>query len=869
MRNLSYGHVFDLQDNECAGKTHFHIKGCVPGLVLKQREKVTRKWRIDFILFVYETENSDTDAAIYSEDDGVSSKDNGGKINDNDDDDNERDDDNDDDDDGQDSDASGPISSFLRDLTYDSLTLEDDVRDDESVPMKNDTYTVSELEHYIEGKEVRDSETEGSVSDHDVSMEKLQVEIPDLQNKCGNSKKRTCNATFLVDKSKSNPFSTHQGLSQFYKKPVSVVQPITLSGAKLSGKTSPSKEDYLINAECSESDLAQAALCSRNKIALALAEMIKGKQPHVKPSQVVSAESTCHTGGETEPYSSDEEESCSTNTSSEGPCYRFGGTGIKKNLKGDKINRGQIRASNMPLVNSESKVLGSETQQPVCYNKEHQGPTVRRTSLKLTPSFMNDFTKYSPHSIKLKNSNGDIQKVTSLPIKRKSAPLCKLGEPVKSDGQGTNFSGGVKGSPIMSPGSKALGTPSRHHSHPLPPLVQSLVSPAQHPSCSDSKTRRRSSQVLKVRKDTEEYDSKGACREFHKESCVTRFEKSGTFLKTSWFTTQLASRTSSPDEMTGANYSKQSQFFKTEDLITMSRESQVTNCNISSSPVSSHQTSNALLIRGKAVCIEKGDSCSTVNENRRDRRLSCSKTNISPTKGNSRPKFCPSSAISSKNSSDNRSREFDMTDGGVRLSKNIETAEEQDDGLSELNCKRKLLEISKPFRTRANKKRLPDNRAGLRSTDRATKTSKKDASSTSGSSKNSIILPCGLGSNNSPLGSNTRKRRAKESVAMDTEDSLPKKHAKRGSPLSGYLNQRLVKNTASSQAFGCWGRESTPMKGKKVESLRLERFPHQNSNLMSPIRRASGDPCGTMNEAVVSPCKGLGSCDKSFCFDCC
>ena len=60
-----------------------------------------QKWRIYFILFVDETENSDTDGAIYSEDDGVSRKDNGRKISDNDDDDNERDDDNDDDDDGK------------------------------------------------------------------------------------------------------------------------------------------------------------------------------------------------------------------------------------------------------------------------------------------------------------------------------------------------------------------------------------------------------------------------------------------------------------------------------------------------------------------------------------------------------------------------------------------------------------------------------------------------------------------------------------------------------------------------------------------------------------------------------------------------
>ena len=44
MRNLSYENVFDLNENELASKTHFHMKGLAPGLVLKQRQKATRKW---------------------------------------------------------------------------------------------------------------------------------------------------------------------------------------------------------------------------------------------------------------------------------------------------------------------------------------------------------------------------------------------------------------------------------------------------------------------------------------------------------------------------------------------------------------------------------------------------------------------------------------------------------------------------------------------------------------------------------------------------------------------------------------------------------------------------------------------------------
>ena len=44
MHKLSYGNEFDLCDNERASQTHFRMKDCAPGLVLKQRQKSTRKW---------------------------------------------------------------------------------------------------------------------------------------------------------------------------------------------------------------------------------------------------------------------------------------------------------------------------------------------------------------------------------------------------------------------------------------------------------------------------------------------------------------------------------------------------------------------------------------------------------------------------------------------------------------------------------------------------------------------------------------------------------------------------------------------------------------------------------------------------------
>ena len=46
MRNNSYENDFDLYENETACRTHFHMKGFALRLVLKQRHKRTRTWRI-------------------------------------------------------------------------------------------------------------------------------------------------------------------------------------------------------------------------------------------------------------------------------------------------------------------------------------------------------------------------------------------------------------------------------------------------------------------------------------------------------------------------------------------------------------------------------------------------------------------------------------------------------------------------------------------------------------------------------------------------------------------------------------------------------------------------------------------------------
>ena len=46
MRTYSNENDFDLHENGRAGETHFHTNGFARRLVLKQRQRVTRKWPI-------------------------------------------------------------------------------------------------------------------------------------------------------------------------------------------------------------------------------------------------------------------------------------------------------------------------------------------------------------------------------------------------------------------------------------------------------------------------------------------------------------------------------------------------------------------------------------------------------------------------------------------------------------------------------------------------------------------------------------------------------------------------------------------------------------------------------------------------------
>ena len=48
MRNHSNENEFDLHENEHASETNFHMNGFAPRLVLRKRQKSTRKWPINW-----------------------------------------------------------------------------------------------------------------------------------------------------------------------------------------------------------------------------------------------------------------------------------------------------------------------------------------------------------------------------------------------------------------------------------------------------------------------------------------------------------------------------------------------------------------------------------------------------------------------------------------------------------------------------------------------------------------------------------------------------------------------------------------------------------------------------------------------------
>ena len=793
----------------------------------------------------------------------------------------------------------------------------------DSALIRSDTYIVAKDNYCIEEQDQRDGERESYVSENEgpaefqdeisLSQNKLvQNSIKTQRHKCQNSKNHVCDATFVIDAHEVHLSPRQQGSSNAYNKPISVVQPIISLGAEsLVKKTPVSKEDSLLNEETNNdsecnTDLVKAVLCSRNKIALALAAITPTKQ--LRSSQVCSKEATGQTPGKL--------------LTGKKSCDSFMNKIEESKPKDRRESKATVsRGSAFEQDNKMGKILDSEKCQPLSPCTDGPHPFVRRHSVKITPACLEHKAKSPPRTLKLENCNFDKLRLSAAPEKRRrrSATLCMLSGSGKSDRRVTNLEGFSVDSLTSSPGSKAFSVLS---SHLTTPSVQCHVSPSP-PLKSPKKVRRRSSQILPVNEGAMSADSKltakkkGKCLEYQQDP-LRKFQASkGVFhekgnefsenvkqkLKATYGSRDSLQDTkaaeSSPkkdvreksckNRVVRSNSNSQPFFFTEEKLngllgchkpvldkvnswktkgefspVSMKNRRDSCRDNCSKTIVDAGNSNFGLSSVEEKDCKEKRESYLSETKNREDQILSCRKTKVGVLIADSGGTAVPSQK---KSCSDHgcfmfNARRTDVKGGIVH---------EMNDG-GELNCKRKVAGKSRPLGIYAKEGltvpltvQLPGKK-DLKL--KELRTPKSCVSSPSGNTKSRIVLCGNLESNSLPQGSHMRKRRARESVATDTQDSLPRKQAKRGSPMSSSFEHGLSA-FLGSESLSRQTRESTPVKGKNFQRVRVEGCSPQNMKLLSPIRRPVVETCDSVRDALLSPCKRLGSCDKFFCFDCC
>ena len=780
----------------------------------------------------------------------------------------------DDEDDGWESGASGP--SFLEDLPGGSSSVSEGEEPD-LAPLRNGTYILAEHEQQIENMEGKDLESETFIFENEELTEELQGESSVSQQN--------------------------------------------------------SSEDSNCDSNCN-TDLVTAVLCSRNKIALALAGITQKntwrssnkRLPRLRSKNGKKFCSTGQTDKESCPKSKTSKE-CSSTIKTDRESYltrlKIAENNTKKRSSVQCQEPVKVNVTKRLILewdNKDSNVLNSERCQPLCPSEDRPRPCVRRRSIKITSSSFKLKTKSPPKTLKLKTDDFDKFEVRSSPVKRKSTTLCKLIG--SSDGQVSNVEGGSIDSLITSSPSKALG---RLFSNRNNLLLQSPASLTQ-PSRSRKTLRRRSLQLLRVNKDEFPTDSDSAvkrkreCLEYRRspprkcQACKGAFLGEGNEFHDNFSpTVKHISRDSSQDTAVATNSSKKSVICwpGTESKHVMTCENGMAKSNLGPRPVSSSQQKLKALLEGSEpvmeklkVCEDKLESSPVAIKSRRDHKLLFSKNidvfisnksrmpplidkaleqkcesypsevknrgvqRLSSTKANGGVSGnSENSVVSEKNSSAGRDRVL-----GTRKNNDKDNSVNKvDDGA--LNCKRK---VNSPFYILTNKEHLSTDRPAtslhrkdLVSKQKGARTAKLCASSPSRRTRNNIVLSGDDGSNSPPLiRTPIRKRTARESVAIDTPDSLPRKQPKRSSPMSTCIEQG-PSSFLSSQSLHWYGRESTPIKGKKIKRLRIEGLSSQNMKLLSPIRRPVTAACDSVQGAFTSPCKGLGSCEKSFCFECC
>ena len=536
---------------------------------------------------------------------------------------------------------------------------------------------------------------------------------------------------------------------------------------------------------------------------------------------------------------------------------------------------------------------------------------ITRLSMNISHASCSGNTCSRSKALKLKRNNIDYAKMDSSPTKRRSISLCKVPGSLIRDEQGSNIDGCQMDSPIKSPSNRELATLSGHRNALL---LQSPVSPEQ-PSRSSKTLRRRSSQLLKASGDAISRDLK--FMEEKKRECLTQKSSPkrksrvwrGTFLKERCISlnyspaTKQSSRDSAPETA--------SQHDSSETLLNCRAETEITRSSIHNNLIpkcnfSSTQQNSVIFQESNEAAMDKLKECKGQVEaksgatfkSKQGHKLLCSKdgnifsSSSHGTPGKAKP-LTKKSDFSPTEMRNGRGRKVLCKPGvGGRTEKSgekslplLENFADDRDNDDKRNSLSKAVDSGKHHKreiSRAFDEFVSTNdssfatqpftsawRKGLETKEKKQGTVTLCSSNPRGRVKNSIALSGDLQCISSFSGrSPARKRTARESVALDTTDLLPRKQPKRGSSVSICLQQGPTPHF-SSQSPHWLEKESTPIKGKEVKRLRVEGFSSKDMKLLSPIRRAVARSCDSKLEGPSSPCKGLGSCDKSFCFECC
>ena len=537
---------------------------------------------------------------------------------------------------------------------------------------------------------------------------------------------------------------------------------------------------------------------------------------------------------------------------------------------------------------------------------------ITRLSMNISHASRSGKTCSRSKALKLKRNNIDYAEMNSSPTKRRSISLCKMPGSLFRDEQGSNIDGCQMDSPIKSPCTRERATLSGHRNALL---LQSPVSPEQ-PSRSSKTLRRRSSQLLKASGDAVSRDLKFT--EEKKMECLKQKSNPkrksqvwrGTFLKERNIfslnhspATKQSSRVSAPETASPHDSS--------EKLLNCGPETEITRSLIHNNLIpkcifsSTHQNS-VIFQESNGVAIDKLKECKGQVEAKPDaafkskqgHKLLCSKDGnifISSSQGTPRKAkpLTKKSDFSPTEMRNSRARKVLCKPGvGGRTEKSgeksvplLENFADDRDNDGKRNSLSKAVDSGKYHKreiSRAFDEFMSTNdcsfgmqpftsacRKDLVTEEKEQRTSTLCSSSSSGRVKKNISLSGDLQCISSFSGrSPARKRTARESVALDTPDLLPRKQPKRGSSVSICLQKGPTPHF-SSQSLHWQEKESTPIKGKELKRLRVEGFSSKDMKLLSPIRRAVARSCDSKLERPSSPCKGFGSCDKSFCFECC